>query len=80
MVTALLDVTQQNRNEHRVLLALKWASLVALVKNLPANAGDTGSIPGPRRFHLLRSNSVHASQHLSLYFRARELQLLKPAP
>ena len=23
-----------------------------VIKNLPANAGDTGSIPGPRRFHL----------------------------
>ena len=30
------------------------ASLV--VKNLPANAGDTGSIPDPGRFHMLRSN------------------------
>ena len=27
-----------------------------VVKNLPANAGDTGSIPGPGRFHMLRSN------------------------
>ena len=25
-------------------------------KNLPANAGDTGSIPGPGRSHMLRSN------------------------
>ena len=25
-------------------------------KNLPANAGDTGSIHGQRRFHLLRGN------------------------
>ena len=25
-------------------------------KNLPANAGDTGSIPGPGRFHVPRSN------------------------
>ena len=28
----------------------------ALVKNLPANAGDTGSSPGPGRSHVLRSN------------------------
>ena len=28
----------------------------AVVKNLPAKAGDTGSIPGPRRPHMLRSN------------------------
>ena len=27
-----------------------------VVKNLPANAGDTGSIPGPARSHMLRSN------------------------
>ena len=26
------------------------------VKNLPANAEDTGSIPGPGRSHMLRSN------------------------
>ena len=25
-------------------------------KNLPANTGDTGSIPGQGRFHLLRGN------------------------
>ena len=28
----------------------------AVVKNPPASAGDTGSIPGPRRSHVLRSN------------------------
>ena len=27
-----------------------------VVKNPPANAGDMGSIPGLRRFHMLRSN------------------------
>ena len=26
------------------------------VKNLPANAGDAGSIPDPGRVHILRSN------------------------
>ena len=25
-------------------------------KNLPANAKDTGSIPGPGRFHVMQSN------------------------
>ena len=38
-----------------------------MVNNLPANAGDTGSIPGPGRPHMLRGNEVH------------ETQLLKPA-
>ena len=28
----------------------------AAVENLPANAGDTGSIPGLGRSHMLRSN------------------------
>ena len=28
----------------------------AVVKNLPANAEDTGSIPGPGRSHMLWSN------------------------
>ena len=27
-----------------------------VVKNPPANAGDTGSSPGPGRFHMPRSN------------------------
>ena len=27
-----------------------------VVKNLPANAGDTGLSPGPRRSHMLWSN------------------------
>ena len=29
-------------------------------KNLPASVGVTGSIPGPGRFHTLRSNQAHA--------------------
>ena len=28
----------------------------SVVKNLPANAGDTGSSPGPERSHMPRSN------------------------
>ena len=28
----------------------------AVVKNLPANAGDMGSNPGPERSHMPRSN------------------------
>ena len=50
----------------------------AMVKNLPANAGDTGSIPGPGRSHMLRSNSAHAPQLLNLLSRARKPQLLSP--
>ena len=51
----------------------------AVVKNPPANAGDTGSIPGPGRSHMPQSNKAHVPQLLSLCSRAREPQLLKPA-
>ena len=50
----------------------------AVVKNPPANAGDTGSSPGPGRSHMPRSNSARAPQRLSLHSRAREPQLLSP--
>lgn len=29
-------------------------------KNLPANSGDMASVPGPGRFHILRSNQTPA--------------------
>ena len=50
-----------------------------VVKNLPANAGDTGLIPGPERSHMLWSSQAHAPQLLSLRSRAGVPQLLKPA-
>ena len=37
-----------------------------MVKNPPANAGDTGSSPGPGRSHMPRSNEARAPQLLSL--------------
>ena len=50
----------------------------AVVKNPPANAGDTGSSPGPGRSHMPRSNSARAPQLLSLHSGARVPQLLEP--
>ena len=50
----------------------------AVVRNLPASAGDTGSSPGPGISHIPRSNLARAPQLLSLRSRAREPQLLKP--
>ena len=44
-----------------------------------ANAGDTGSIPGPGRRHIPRSNWSWAPQLLNLCSRAHELQLLGPS-
>ena len=37
-----------------------------VVKNLPANAGDTGSSPGLGRSHMPRSNGAREPQLLSL--------------
>ena len=51
----------------------------AVVKNPPANAGDTGSIPGPGRSHMPRSNWARVPQLLSLRSRACKPQLLKLA-
>ena len=36
-------------------------------KNLPANAGDMGSVPGPERFHTLQNNRPWQPQVLSLH-------------
>ena len=36
-----------------------------MVKNPPDNAGDTGSVPGPGRSHVLRGNEVHTLQQRS---------------
>ena len=38
----------------------------AVVENLPANAGDAGSSPGPGRSHMPRSNWAREPQLLSL--------------
>ena len=50
----------------------------AVIKNPPANAGDTGSIPGQERSHMPQSNKTCVPQLLSLCSRAREPQLLSP--
>ena len=50
----------------------------AVVKNPPANAGDTGSSPGPERSHMPWSNEACAPQLLSLCSGACEPQLLSP--
>ena len=47
-----------------------------VVKNPPANAGNTGSSPGLGRSHMPRSNQARAPQLLSLRSRAHKPQLL----
>ena len=38
-----------------------------VVKYPPANAGDTGLVPGPGRFHMPRGNEAHAPLVRPLY-------------
>ena len=49
-----------------------------VVKNLPANTGDTGSIPSPGGFYVPRNNSAHGPQVLSLCSRAQEVSATEP--
>ena len=48
-----------------------------VVKSSSSNAGDTGSIPGLGRFHILWDNKASVLQLLSLCSIAHELQLLR---
>ena len=72
----------QEKPEIWIFLNVKYLNLGfpggTVVKNPPANAGDTGSSPGPGRSHMLRSSSARAPQLLSLRSRAREPPLLSP--
>ena len=50
----------------------------SVVRNLPPNGGDWSSIPEPGGSHMLRGNSAHWPQLLSLCSRAWEPQLWSP--
>ena len=57
----------------------------AVLKNPPANAGDTGSIPGPERSHMRRATKpvyhnywAYALEPTTHSYWARVLQLLEP--
>ena len=41
----------------KLVLKYTWQGFPggSVVKNPPANAGDTGSIPGPKRYHMPQS-------------------------
>ena len=87
----LSGVNDDGRNDHEasqflpsvfapVLYYIKTKGLPdgSAVKNPPANAGDSGSIPGPRRFHMLWNNWAQPPQLLKLCSRAQDLHLLGP--
>ena len=50
-----------------------------MVRNLPANEGGTGLMPGLGRFHMPPGNRAHVRQLLSPHSRSFESQLMKPA-
>ena len=49
----------------------------SVVKNLPTNAGDRGSIPGPGGTRMPQSNEARVLQLLNLFSRAWEPKLLE---
>ena len=49
----------------------------AVVKNLPANAGDAGSSPGLGRSHMPRSSWAREPQLLSLCSATRETAIVR---
>ena len=60
--------------KHTNLGLPRWS----MVMNLPANAGDMGSIPGLGRSWMLQSNEACVPQLLNVCSRAQEPQLLNP--
>ena len=72
------------RRSERPTRIFPWKELwgfpggLVVKNNPPANAGDTGSVPGPGRSHMPRSSKAHVPRPLSLSSRALEPQLLRP--
>ena len=69
VTTNFADSVTQRKREINILRKKKQLSGFpggAVVENLPAKAGATGSSPGPGRSHLPRSNWVREPQLLSL--------------
>ena len=58
----LIQISSCCAKEHQLLLHVKCSLKIqgfpggAVVKNMPASSGDTGSSPDPGRSHMLRSN------------------------
>ena len=56
----------EERKHINLILGETWeTSLVEADNNLPVNAGDMGSIPGPGRSHMPQTNWAHVPQLLS---------------
>ena len=75
----VIDREASSATVHGVAKSQTWLSdwTTRVVKNMPANAGDTDLIPDLGRSHVPWNNWAHAPQVLSLCSRAHVLQLLK---
>ena len=50
-------ITNMKQQVHKIIQSIVWGFPGgAVVESLPANAGDTGSSPGPGRSHMPQSN------------------------
>ena len=72
-----VNTSKGNNAKYQIKLERNWEKTIlktdlggfpggAVVENLPANAGDTGSSPGLGRSHMPRSNWAREPQLLSL--------------
>ena len=60
-----IKISKSNQSRFTLKAMLEDFPGSAVVNNLPAKAGDLGSIPGPRSFHMPQSNKACAPQLLS---------------
>ena len=83
----MLAKTKQNKTKHTHLHDTKHNKQKKkkakdfpgdpVVKHLPSNSGDMGSVPIPGRFHMLQNKETRVPRLLSLCSRAPELHLLR---
>ena len=73
-----VDWIGKSQKVQRVLRTHAGFPGVLVVKNLPANARDTGMVPDLGRTHILQRNPGPEPQPLGLCPRAQEQQLLSP--
>ena len=71
-VSSQLSILQLKNNAFRDFL------VGAVDRNLPANAGDTGSFPGPGRFHMAWDNQAHTAWLLSPHSKGPQATVLSP--
>ena len=79
----IYEILRESREERGKQTIIYWKLILglpggAVVKNLPAKAGDMSSTPGLGRSHMPQSNEARASQLLSLRTTTTEPACLEP--